>query len=142
MAKEIIKKIKLQIIGGKATPAPPLGPILGQNGIPIPQFCQEFNEKSSSMVGYEIPVVVQVFKDRTFKMTLLQPTVAGMLKKFANIEKGSATPNSKKIGKVNMSDIVEIAKRKLPDLNTKKLESAVKIVLGTAKSLGLEVIDN
>jgi large subunit ribosomal protein L11 len=141
MAKEIIKKLKIQIIGGKATPAPPLGPVLGQSGIPIPQFCQEFNDKTSSLAGIEIPVIVHVYKDRTFKMMLKKPTVAGLLKKHAGIEKGSGTPNSKKAGKISMSAIREIAEIKMSDLNTKNLDSAVLTVKGSAKSLGLDIID-
>jgi large subunit ribosomal protein L11 len=141
MAKEIVNVIKLSIQAGKANPAPPLGPILGQNGIQIPQFCQEFNAKTAQMGDYEIPVVVTVFKDRTYKMILKQPTVAGMLKKLAKVQKGSGTPNKDKVAKVKRSDLTEIAQTKMPDLNTKKLKSAINTVEGTAKSLGIEVVD-
>ena len=141
MAKEIINTIKLQLPAGKANPAPPIGPILGQNGIPIQPFCLEFNQKTQGMGDFEIPVIVTVFKDRTYKMILKQPTVAGMIKNKLKLAKGSATPNKDKVGKVRRSDLKEIAARKMPDLNTKKPESALKIVEGTAKSLGVEVID-
>lgn len=141
MAKEITNVFKLQIQAGKANPAPPIGPILGQNGINIQQFCQEFNAKTAAMGNDEIPVVVTVYKDRSFKMVLKQPTVAGMIKKKFRIEKGSATPNKDKVAKIKRKDLQEIAEKKLPDLNTKKLDSALKIVEGTAKSLGAEVID-
>lgn len=141
MAKEVIKKLKIQIIGGKATPAPPLGPILGQNGIPIPEFCKEFNDKTTDKNGQELPVLVEVYKDRTFKMKILQPTVAGLIKKHANIDKGSGTPNLKKVAKITKSQVREIAEIKLPDLNTKNIESAMNTVEGSARSLGVEVID-
>ncbi len=141
MAKEITSVFKLQIKAGKANPAPPIGPILGQNGINIQAFCTEFNAKTAPMGDDEIPVIVTVFKDRSFKMVLKQPTVAGMIKKKLRLEKGSATPNKEKVGKVKRKDLVDIAERKLPDLNTKKMESALKIVEGTAKSLGIEVTD-
>ncbi len=140
MAKEIINVLKLQIPAGKANPAPPIGPVLGQNGIPIQQFCQEFNAKTSAMGEDEIPVIVTVFKDRTYKMVLKQPTVAGMIKKKIKLAKGSGTPNKDKVGKIKISDLEEIAKKKMPDLNTVNPESALKIVEGTAKSLGVEVI--
>ncbi len=141
MAKEISGILKLQIHAGKANPAPPIGPILGQNGINIQQFCTEFNSKTADMGDFEIPVVVTVFKDRSYKMVLKQPTVTGMLKKKLNLEKGSATPNKDKIAKVKRNDLKEIAERKMPDFNTKKIDSAIKIVEGTAKSLGIEVTD-
>ena len=141
MAKEVVNVIKLEIQSGKANPAPPIGPILGQNGIPIQQFCQEFNAKTSDMGDDVIPITVQVFKDRTYKITYKQPTVAGMIKKKLKIQKGSATPNKVKVAKVKRRDLVEIAEKKLPDLNTKNKQSALKIVEGVAKSLGVEVTD-
>lgn len=140
MAKEIINKFKIQIKAGKANPAPPIGPTLGQNGIPINDFCTEFNKKTAEMGDYEIPVLVTVFKDRTYKMVLKQPTVAAMVKKKASVLKGSATPNKTKIGKISKKDVEEIAKIKMVDLNTPRLDSAVKIVEGTAKSLGIDII--
>ncbi len=141
MAKEVINVIKLQIQAGKANPAPPIGPILGQNGIPIQAFCQEFNAKTASMGDDQIPIIVTVYKDRTYKMILKQPTVAGMLKKKVKLQKGSATPNKTKIAKIRRGELKEIAEKKMVDLNTKKLSSAIKIVEGTAKSLGIDVID-
>lgn len=141
MAKELVRKLKILIEGGKASPAPPLGAILGQNGIPIQEFCKEFNDKTTDKIGQELPVIVEVFKDRTYKMKILQPTVVGLIKKQTKIEKGSGTPNSKKVAKITKSQIREIAEIKLSDLNTKKIESAMKIVEGTARSLGIEVID-
>jgi len=142
MAKEIINNLKLIIQAGKANPAPPIGPTLGQNGIPIQEFCNEFNNKTKDFGNDLIPVTVTVYKDRTFKLTLKQPIVSGMLKNKAKISKGSATPNKEKVGSLTKKDLLEIAKRKLPDLNTDKLDSAVKIVEGTAKSLGIEIKNN
>lgn len=137
--KEIKNVLKLLIPAGQATPAPPLGPILGQNGIPLQDFCSQFNEKTRDQMGDELPVIVTVYKDSSFTMQILQPTVAGMLKKAAKIEKGSATANKLKVGKVSKSQVAEIAKRKMPDLNTQDEEAAAKIVAGTAKSLGIEI---
>lgn len=136
--KEIKSTVKLEIEAGKATPAPPLGPVLGQNGVNIPQFCTEFNDLTRDKMGDRIPVVLTVFKDGTFKILLRQPTVASLLKKAASQEKGSANAKREKIGTVNMKQVTEIAQRKLPDLNTNKLESAINTVKGTANSLGLE----
>ncbi len=141
MAKEIEKQLKLEIPAGAATPAPPLGPILGQNGINIQEFTKEFNGKTESQRGDILPVVVHVYKDRSFKMFIKQPTVASLIKKKFGIQKGSGTPNKDKIKKVKKKDLMEIAERKLPDLNTKNLASALNIVAGTAKSMGIEVID-
>ncbi|MCS7317831.1 MAG: 50S ribosomal protein L11 [Candidatus Dojkabacteria bacterium] len=140
MAKEIVKQFKIQIKAGKATPAPPIGPILGQNGIPIPEFCNEFNKKTSGLSNLDIPVFVTVYKDRTYKMVIKKPTVASMIKNKCKIEKGSSTPNKQKVGKISMKDVIEIAQEKLEDLNTKNLDSAIRIVTGTAKSLGIEVV--
>lgn len=141
MAKEIINIINLVIPAGKANPAPPVGPILGQNGVPIQEFVKEFNDKTSSMGDFEIPVIITVFKDRTFKLRFKQPTVVGMLKKLAKVEKGSGTPNKDKIAKLKKSDLRSIAEKKIPDLNTKNVESAIEIVAGVAKSMGIEIID-
>jgi len=136
---EIKTVLTLQIQAGKATPAPPLGPILGQNGIAIPDFCSQFNEKTAQQGDDILPVKVTVFGDNSFKMFIKKPTVASMLKKAAKIEKGSANPKLEKVGSVNSSQLREIAERKLPDLNTNNVEAAMKIVTGTARSLGLEV---
>ncbi len=137
--KEVKAQLTLQIEAGKATPAPPLGPILGQNGISIPDFCNEFNEKTREKGSDVLPVKVTVLMDGSFKMKIKQPTVAGMLKIAANIKKGSGHPKLEKVGKVSKAQIKEIAQRKLPDLNTVNLESAMRIVEGTANSLGIEV---
>lgn len=139
--KELKGIITLQIPAGRATPAPPLGAILGQNGIPIPKFCEEFNNATRDKGSDILPVKVKVYTDASFEMTIKQPTVVGMLKKAANIEKGSANPKKDKIGKVRSAQVREIAERKLPDLNTQSIESAMRIVEGSARSLGLEVID-
>lgn len=139
MAKEVTNIIKLEIQAGKANPAPPIGPILGQSGIPIQPFCQEFNAKTASMGDDYIPIIVHVYKDRTYKIFYKQPTVAGMVKKAVNIQKGSGTPNKNKVGKLTKKQVEEIAERKMPDLNTKNKASAMKIVEGVAKSLGVEI---
>lgn len=141
MAKEIVNKFSLVIAAGKANPAPPIGPILGQNGINIQEFCNEFNKKTAEMGNDELPVVVTVFKDRTFVMNIKQPTVTSMLKRKLGLQKGSATPNKDKVAKVKRKDLTDIAERKMPDLNTKNVASAVKIVEGVAKSMGIEVTD-
>ena len=137
--KEIIGNTKLVIPAGKASPAPPLGPILGQNGIPIPEFCKEFNDKTQGMGNVEVPVIVDIFKDRSFKMRIKQPTVTSMIKSKFNIEKGSGTPNKIKIKTVNRKELREIAEKKLSDLNTKDIDAALKIVEGVAASMGIEV---
>lgn len=139
MAKEVEKYLKLEIPAGTATPAPPLGPILGQNGINIQGFCTEFNGKTADQRGDVLPVVVHIYKDRSFKMIIKQPTVASLIKKKFNITKGSATPNKDKIKKIKKKELLEIAERKMPDLNTKNIDSALNIVAGTAKSLGIDV---
>lgn len=139
--KEIINVITLQIQAGKATPAPPLGPILGQSGVPIPDFCSKFNEMTRNMGDDVLPLKLTVFKDRTFAITLKQPTVAGMVKKAAGIPKGSANPKKDKVGKITKAQARQIAERKMPDLNTPSVDSAVNTVIGTARSLGVEVID-
>lgn len=139
--KEIINVLKLEIPAGKATPAPPIGPILGQNGIPIGDFVNEFNGKTQGMGNISVPVVVTVFKDRTFRMRIKQPTVVSMIKAKLNIQKGSATPNKEKIAKIKKKDLRDIAEKKLEDFNTKNVDSALNIVAGTAKSMGIEVVD-
>lgn len=140
MAKEIANKFKMVIPAGKATPAPPYGPILGQNGINIQEFCTQFNAKTNGMGNVDIPVMVSVFKDRTFKMEVKQPTTSSLIKSKINIDKGSGTPNKNKVGKIKIQDLKEIAERKMEDLNTKSIDSAVKIIEGVAKSMGVEII--
>ncbi|CAG1022631.1 50S ribosomal protein L11 [Patescibacteria group bacterium] len=141
MAKEIVSVLKLELPAGKANPAPPIGPIIGQAGIPIQPFLTEFNAKTAAMGNDIIPIIVQIFKDRSYKIIYKQPTISGMLKSKLKLEKGSATPNKSKVAKIKRADLAEIAERKLPDLNTKKKSSAVKIVEGVARSLGIDVID-
>ncbi|HEY2934436.1 MAG TPA: 50S ribosomal protein L11 [Acidobacteriota bacterium] len=139
MAKKITANIKLQIPAGKATPAPPVGPALGQAGVNIMDFCKAFNAKTQNQEGLIIPVVITVYQDRSYTFITKTPPAAVLLKRAANIAKGSAEPNKNKVGKVTMKQVEEIAKTKMPDLNAGSLEAAVKIVLGTARSMGLDV---
>ncbi len=139
MAKEADTKIKLQIPGGQATPAPPVGPALGQHGVNIGQFVTQFNEKTKDLQGTITPVEISVYKDKSFTFILKSPPAAVLLKKAAGIAKGSSEPNKDKIGKVTKSQVEEIAKVKQSDLNAKNLEMAGKIIEGTARSMGLKV---
>ncbi len=139
--KPIQTKIKLEIPAGKANPAPPIGPALGQHGVSIMDFCRAFNEKTKDKEDIIIPVAITVYKDRSFTFELKTPPAASLLKKAAGIEKGSGEPNRKKVGKIGRKDLEEIARIKLPDLNAYELNSAVKIIEGTAKNMGLEVED-
>jgi large subunit ribosomal protein L11 len=139
MAKKIVANVKLQIPAGKATPAPPVGSALGPHGLNIMDFCKAFNAKTAKQEGLIIPVVVTVFADRTYAFVTKTPPAAILLKKAANIAKGSAEPNKNKVGKVTMKQVREIAQTKMPDLNAGSLDAAVNIVLGTARSMGLEV---
>jgi len=141
MAKEIVATIKLQIVAGQASPAPPVGPALGQHNVNIMDFVRQFNEKTSKMEeGTVIPVIISVFKDRSFNFIVKTPLASYLLKKAAGIAKGSATPNKEKVGKVTEKQIEEIAKVKMLDLNAYDLDSAKKIIKGTAKNMGLEII--
>jgi len=139
MAKKVIGMIKLQIPAGAATPAPPVGPALGQAGVNIMDFCKNFNARTQSQQGMIIPVVVTVFADRSYSFITKTPPAAVLLKKAAGIEKGSGEPNKKKIGKVTAAQVEEIAKTKRPDLNAATLEAAIRIIEGTARSMGLEI---
>lgn len=139
MAKKIIANIKLQVAAGKATPAPPVGSALGPHGLNIMDFCKAFNAKTAKQDGLIIPVVVTVYADRTYSFITKTPPAAVLLKKAANIAKGSGEPNKSKVGKVTMKDVREIAQLKMPDLNASDIEAAEKIVLGTARSMGVEV---
>jgi large subunit ribosomal protein L11 len=139
MAKKIIANVKLQVAAGKATPAPPVGSALGPHGINIMDFCKAFNAKTAKQEGLIIPVVVTVYSDRTYSFITKTPPAAILLKKAANIAKGSAEPNKTKVGKVTMKQVREIAQTKMPDLNASDLEAAVRIILGTARSMGMEV---
>ena len=141
MSKEVVARIKLQIVAGQASPAPPVGPALGQHGVNIMQFVREFNDKTGKMEdGMIIPVVITVFKDKSFNFVLKTPPASYLLKKAAGIAKGSGAPNKEKVGKVTQKQIEDIAKFKLPDLNANDLEAAKRIIEGTAKNMGLEII--
>jgi large subunit ribosomal protein L11 len=139
MAKKIIANVKLQVAAGKATPAPPVGSALGPHGLNIMDFCKAFNAKTAKQEGLIIPVVVTVYSDRTYSFVTKTPPAAILLKKAANIAKGSGEPNKTKVGKVSMKDVREIAQLKMPDLNASDLNAAIKIVMGTARSMGVEV---
>ena len=141
MAKKIIGLIKLQIPAGKATPAPPVGPALGQHGVNIMDFCKAFNAKTQGQEGLIIPVVITVYQDRSYSFITKTPPAAVLLKRAAGIAKGSAEPNKTKVATVEMKQVEEIARTKMPDLNTIDLGQATKIVLGTARSMGLKVKD-
>jgi large subunit ribosomal protein L11 len=141
MSKEVIAKIKLEIVAGQASPAPPVGPALGQHGVNIMGFVREFNDRTKKMdEGTVVPVLITVFKDKSFNFVVKTPPASYLLKKAAGIAKGSGTPNKEKVGKVTMKQIEDIARTKLPDLNAYDLEAAKKIVAGTAKNMGLEII--
>lgn len=139
--KEVKAEIRLQIPAGQATPAPPVGPALGQHGVNIMDFCKKFNEATKKQIGMVVPVIIYVYKDRSFDFVVKKPPVSVLLKKALNIEKGSGEPNKKKVGKITMDKIKEIAKMKMEDMNTDNLESAIKMVIGTAKSMGIEVVE-
>ena len=140
MAKKITGYIKLQVPAGSANPSPPIGPALGQRGLNIMEFCKAFNAATQDKKGYIIPVVITVYADRSFTFVTKTPPVAELIKKAVSLEKGSGEPNRKKVGKITWKQIEEIAKTKMPDLNTEKLESACSMVEGTAKSMGLEIV--
>jgi large subunit ribosomal protein L11 len=139
MAKKITGYIKLQIPAGQATPAPPVGPALGQHGVNIMEFCKTFNARTQKDQGLIIPVVITVFSDRTFTFITKTPPAAVLLLKAAGLQKGSGVPNKTKVGKVTKSQVEEIAKTKMPDLNAASLDAAVKTIEGTARSMGIEV---
>jgi large subunit ribosomal protein L11 len=140
MAKKITGYVKLQIPAGEATPAPPVGPALGQQGVNIMDFCKSFNAKTMPQKGLIIPVVITVYADRSFTFILKTPPASVLLKKAAGIEKGSGEPNKKKVGQVTKKQIEEIARMKMPDLTAASLEAAMRTVEGTARSLGLDVV--
>ena len=139
MAKKVIGQVKLQIPGGQATPAPPVGPALGQAGINIMDFCKAFNAKTQQDSGLIIPVVITVYADRSYSFITKTPPAAVLLKKAAGLEKGSGEPNRNKVGKVTRAQVEEIAKTKMPDLNAADINGAMLIVEGTARSMGIEV---
>jgi len=137
LAKKVVAVVKLQLPAGKATPAPPVGPALGQHGVNIMAFCKEYNAQTAHMVGDIVPVEVTIYSDRSFTFVLKTPPVSTLLKKAAGIEKGSSEPNRKKVGKVTRQQVREIAQLKLKDLNTNDIEAAMRIVEGTARSMGM-----
>jgi large subunit ribosomal protein L11 len=141
MAKKVVGLIKLQIPGSQANPAPPVGPALGQHGVNIMEFCKAFNAKTKDQPGMTIPVVITVYQDRSFTFITKTPTATDLLKKAAGIIKGSGVPNKEKVGKVSRKQIEEIAKTKMKDLNAANIEGAVRIVEGSARSMGLEIKD-
>ena len=141
MAKKIIGEIKLQLPGGQATPAPPVGPALGQHGLNIMDFCKAFNARTQKEQGIIIPTVITVYADRTYSFITKTPPASFLLKQAAGVQKGSGEPNRDKVGKVSMAQVEEIAKTKLVDLNANSVEGAVQIILGTARSMGIEVAD-
>lgn len=141
MAKKIKSTIKLQIPAGQANPAPPVGTALGPQGINIGEFCQKFNEATKDQSGDIIPVEITIYEDRSFEFKLKTSPAADLLKKAANISKGSAEPNRKKVGKVTRAQIREIAEKKMADLNANDIEAAMKIIEGTARNMGIEIID-
>lgn len=140
MAKKLIKKLKLQIPAGKANPAPPIGPALGQAGIPIGDFVKKFNDATMPMMGDVIPTVISVYEDRSYDFILKTPPAANLVKKAINLESGSGTANTKKVGKITRAQVRAIAERKMPDMNAKDIEGAMKMIEGTCKSLGVEVV--
>lgn len=141
MAKKIAGFIKLQIEAGKANPAPPVGPALGQHGVNIMEFCKTFNERTANQAGMIIPVEITVFEDRSFTFITKTPPASILLKKAAGIEKGSGTPNVQKVARVSRDKVKEIAELKMPDLNATSLEGAMRIIEGTARSMGIVVVD-
>jgi len=141
MAKEVKVKIKLQAPGGQATPAPPIGPALGQNGVNIGQFVSQFNERTKELNGTIVPVVITVYKDKSFTFEVKSPPAAVLLKQAAEIAKASSVPNKEKVGKITVEQLRKITETKFRDLNAYDLDSAEKIIRGTARSMGIEIID-
>lgn len=141
MAKKIKTILKLQIPAGQANPAPPIGPALGQHGVNIQQFFVQFNEATKNMVGDIVPAEIIIYEDRSFDFKLKTPPVSFLLKKAVKIEKGSNEPNKKKVGKITKEDVKKIAEKKMPDLNTKDINQAMKIIEGTARQMGIEIVD-
>ncbi len=137
--KEVVKQVKLQIEAGKATPAPPVGPALGSAGINIMQFVKEFNDRTASQMGYIIPVVITVYKDKSFEFITKVPPVATLIKKAAKIQKASGKPNKEKVAKLTKEQVKAIAEQKMPDLNAASIEAAMSMVAGTARSMGVVV---
>jgi large subunit ribosomal protein L11 len=141
MAKEVTNLIKLQIPAGQANPAPPVGPVLGQNGINIMDFCKQFNAATQKQAGEIVPVVISVYKDRSFSFVCKTPPVSFLIKKAAKIKSGSGVPNQDKVGKLTKAQVFEIVEKKMPDLNCNDAEAGFRIVAGTARSMGVEIVD-
>ena len=141
MAKKVARMVKLQCEAGKATPAPPIGPALGQAGVNIMAFVKEFNERTAKQAGYIIPVAITVYDDRSFTFITKTPPAAVLLKKAAGLDKASGEPNKKKVAKLGRDKVREIAETKMPDLNANDVEAAMKMVEGTARSMGIDIVD-
>jgi len=141
MAKKVIGEIKLQIEAAKANPAPPVGPALGQRGVNIMEFCKAFNEKTKELAGYRIPVVITVYADKSFTFVTKQPPATDLIKKVAGLKSGSSNPLKNKVGTLTKAQVLEIVERKIADLNTKDREQAAKIIAGSARSIGISIVD-
>jgi large subunit ribosomal protein L11 len=139
--KKVVTQIKLQIVGGQANPAPPVGPALGQHGLNIMEFCKAFNDRTRDQQGTILPVVITVYEDRTYTFIIKTPPASVLIRKALNLEKGSGEPNKIKVGQITRKQLEEIAKIKMPDLNANDISAAANIIAGTAKSMGVEVID-
>ncbi|MGQ9657683.1 MAG: 50S ribosomal protein L11 [Fimbriimonadales bacterium] len=141
MAKEVINVVKLNLPAGAATPAPPVGPALGQAGVNIMEFVKAFNERTASLKGSTLPVEITVYKDRTFTFVVKQPLASDLIRQAAGIQSGSANPLRNKVGKITRQQLREIAERKMPDLNANDVDAAMRIIAGTARSMGVEIVD-
>jgi large subunit ribosomal protein L11 len=137
--KKVVGFVKLHVPGGQANPAPPVGPALGQHGVNIMEFCKQFNARTQDKIGYTVPVEITVYGDRSFTFITKTPPAAVLIRKAAGLDKGSGTPNKDKVGKLSKKQVRDIAEMKLPDLNTKNVDSAMKQIAGTARSMGVEV---
>ncbi len=141
MAKKVMDYIKLQIDAGKANPAPPVGPALGQRGVNIMEFCKAFNEKTKDKMGFKVPVVITVYSDRSFSFITKQPPASALLMKAANLKKGTDNPLKNKVGKITKAQLMEVVKTKIEDLNTDDEEMAANTIAGSARSMGIEIVD-
>jgi large subunit ribosomal protein L11 len=141
MARQVMAKVKLQVPAGQATPSPPVGPSLGQHGVNIMEFCKAFNAQTQSQAGMIIPVIITIYSDRSFSFIMKSPPAAILLKQSAGIAKGSGTPNTEKVGQVTRAQLRQIAETKMADLNATTMDAAIQIIAGTARSMGLEVVD-
>ena len=141
MAKKLVKVVKLQIQAGKANPAPPVGPALGQAGVNIPGFCTQFNEQTKDKIGYSLPVVISVFDDRSYTFVVKTPPASDLLKKAAGVQSGAGNPKTTKVGSISQAKLKEIAEMKMPDLNANDVEAAMRIIAGTARNMGIAIED-